>query len=212
MALKRFQLLVSLKSKHDFFCLFVFLCQAAAKQNRSTVEQEPSEYHDSRPNTTLDINHYLPPRITECATTSEESLKEVPPPPPTGTDMASMPQQFVGNSSHQYGGDTSSARVGSTRVPMVTFEDEVGELVPSPRRKKKKKARTSEVTNTDTLDNNDYELSSVNAKEIPHPGKDKVDAAPPRKKKKKVKATASDSLPPVIVRRPLPQLKLNADN
>ena len=96
---------------------------------------------------------------------------------------------------------------------MVTFEDEVGELVPSPRRKKKKKARMSEVTNTDTLNNDDYELSSVISKEIANTGQDKVDAATPRKKKKKAKSTASaDSLPPVIVRRPLPQLKLNADN
>lgn len=192
--------------------MFVFFCQAAAKQSRSTIEQEPVEFHDSRPNTTLDINHYSPPKITECATTSEESLKEITPPPPNRTDMPSMPQQYGGNSSDQYGGHTSSAHVGSTRVPMVTFEDEVGELVPSPRRKKKKKARTSEVTNTDTLNNDDYELSSVNSKEIANPGQDKVDGATPRKKKKKAKSTATDSLPPVIVRRPLPQLKLNADN
>lgn len=42
-----------------------------------------------------------------------------------------------------------------------------------------------------------------------HDGQDNVDAAiQKKKKKKKVKSSAPDNLPPVITRRPLPQLQL----
>lgn len=94
---------------------------------------------------------------------------------------------------------------------MVTFEDELQEIDPSPRGKKKKKARTSGATNTETLNDEQYELASISTKATARPEVDKVDTSTPRKKKKKSKATAHDSLPPVIVRRPLPQLKLNED-
>jgi len=208
--------------------------KAAAKQSRSLVQNEPSQCQESPSNTTPDITHYSPqgttqditqysPQgITECASSSEESLKEITPPPttppitiqqPAGINMASMLQPHVAISSDQCSNDVSSARAGPSRVPMVTFEDEVEKPVPSPQRNKKKKARTSEGPNTETLNNGDYELTKVNADKIAQARQDNVyAAATPRKKKKKVKATTPDSLPPVIVRRPLPQLQLHDDN
>ena len=88
---------------------------------------------------------------------------------------------------------------------MVTFNDQVEELVPSSQGKKKKKTKVSEDANTKTLNSGDYELTAVN-RENASTGQDTVDAVTPRKKKKKKpKANSPDSLPP-IVRRPLPQL------
>ena len=89
---------------------------------------------------------------------------------------------------------------------MVTFNDQVEELVPSSQGKKKKKAKVSEDANTKTLNSGDHELTAVN-RENASAGQDKaVDALSPRKKKKKKpKANSPDSVPP-IVRRPLPQL------
>ena len=88
---------------------------------------------------------------------------------------------------------------------MVTFNDQVEELVPSSQGKKKKKTKVSEDANTKILNSGDYELTAVN-RENASAGQDTVDAVTPRtKKKKKPKANSSDSLPP-IVRRPLPQL------
>lgn len=207
-------------------CIVINLCfvlhQAAAKQNRSNVEQEPSlQDQGSTSVASPDVTHYTPQGITECVSSSEESLKEITPPPttprvtiqqPAGISMASTTQPHTGILSDQYGDDTSSARAGPSRIPTVTFEDEAEELVPSPRRKKKKKPRGSEGMNTETLNNGGYELAAVNAKGSAHVGQDNVDAAAPRRKKKKVKATAPESLPPVVVRRPLPQLQLQEDN
>ena len=86
---------------------------------------------------------------------------------------------------------------------MVTFNDQVEELVPSSQGKKKKKTKVSEDANTKTLNSGDYELTAVNRENA---GQDAVDAVTPRKKKKKKpKANSPDSLPPVV-RRPLPQL------
>ena len=88
---------------------------------------------------------------------------------------------------------------------MVTFNDQVEELVPSSEEKKKKKTKASEDANTKTLNSGDYELTAVN-RENASVGQDTVDAVAPRKKKKKkLKTNPRDNLPP-IVRRPLPQL------
>ena len=89
---------------------------------------------------------------------------------------------------------------------MVTFNDQVEELVPSSQGKKKKKTKVSEDANTKILNmySGDYELTAVN-RENASAGQDTVDAVTPRKKKKKPKANSPDSVPP-IVRRPLPQL------
>ena len=88
---------------------------------------------------------------------------------------------------------------------MVTFNDQVEELVPSSQGKRKKKTKVSEDANTKTLNSGDYELTAVN-RENASVGQDTVDAVSPRKKKKKKpKANSPDGLPP-IVRRPLPQL------
>lgn len=194
--------------------------KAAAKQNRSNKEHESLQLHNSPAKTTPDVTQYSPQGITECATSSEESLKEITPPPTTprvtvqqtdGVKTASAPQHCTEDSSDQHGVDTLSAFSRNTKVTMVTFEDEVEEIDPSPRGKKKKKARTSGATNTETLNDEQYELASISTKATARPEVDKVDTSTPRKKKKRSKATAHDSLPPVIVRRPLPQLKLNED-
>ena len=44
---------------------------------------------------------------------------------------------------------------------MVTFNDQVEELVPSSQGKKKKKTKVSEDANTKTLNSGDYELTAV---------------------------------------------------
>ena len=44
---------------------------------------------------------------------------------------------------------------------MVTFNDQVEELVPSSQGKKKKKTKASEDANTKTLNSGDYELTAV---------------------------------------------------
>lgn len=111
---------------------------------------------------------------------------------------------------HQYGADTSLARPGPSGL---TFDDEGEELVPSPRKKKKRKVRVDEGSNTGTGNNEECELVEVVTKGGTQghvvSGQDNVDAAiPKKKKKKKVRNYAPDSLPPVIARRPLPQLQL----
>ena len=110
----------------------------------------------------------------------------------------------------QYGADTSLARPGPSGL---TFDDEGEELVPSPRKKKKRKVRVDEGSNTGTGNNEECELVEVVTKGGTQGrvvnGQDNVDAAIPRKKKKKrVRSSTTDSLPPVIARRPLPQLQL----
>ena len=94
---------------------------------------------------------------------------------------------------------------------MVTFNDQVEELVPSSQEKKKKKTKASEDAKyTKTLNSGDYELTAVN-RENASVGQDTVDAITPRKKKKKrLKTNPPDSLSP-IVRRPLPQLPPQGD-
>ena len=189
--------------------------QAAAKQNRSNVKQEPTQHQDSPSSRMANNANYTPQGITEGASSSEESLKEITPsrtiPQVTTQLPAGTLQPHAEISSNQYHNEMSQTIVRPKRVPMVTFEDEVGELVPSSQRKKKKKTRASEDTNT--LNKADYELTPVNIKESAYEGQDTVDAVTPRKKKKKkFKATAPDTLPPVVVRRPLPQLQLQEDD
>ena len=90
---------------------------------------------------------------------------------------------------------------------MVTFNDQVEELVPSSQGKRNKKTKVSEDANTKTLNSGNYELTAAN-RENASAGQDTVDAVTPRKKKKKKpKANSPDSLSP-IVKRPLPQLPL----
>ena len=125
--------------------------------------------------------------------------------------MASrLEPRHAGISTDQYGADTSLARPGPSGV---TFDNEGEELVPSPRKKKKRKVRVDERLNTGTGNNEGCELVEVVTKAVIQGhevnGQDSVDAAiPKKKKKKKVKTSAPDNLPPVIVRRPLPQLQL----
>lgn len=116
----------------------------------------------------------------------------------------------AGISTDQYGVDTSLARPGPSGV---TFDDEGEELVPSPQKKKKRKVRIDEGLNTGTGNNEECELVEVVTKGGTQGhvvnGQDSVDAAiPKKKKKKKAKSPALESLPPVITRRPLPQLQL----
>ena len=87
---------------------------------------------------------------------------------------------------------------------MVTFNDQVEELVPSSQGKRKKKTKVSEDANTKTLNSGNYELTAAN-RENASAGQDTVDAVTPRKKKKKKPKANSLPLPP-IVKRLLPQL------
>lgn len=127
--------------------------------------------------------------------------------------MASKPEQPAEISLDQYGADTSSARPGPSGV---TFEDDGEELVPSPRKKKKRKVRAGEGMNSQTDNNEECELVEVVTHESKTgnvaDGQDTVDAAiPKKKKKKKAKSSAPDVLPPVVTRqgrRPLPPLQL----
>lgn len=206
---------VFILGKWAYVCLFISH-QAAAKQRRSSVEHETLQIQDSPPEQSAVVNKdYTPQGITEPSS-SEESLKEITPTTPrvvihqpASVDMVSkLEPQYAGVSNDQYGVDTSLARPGPSGV-----DNEGEELVPSPRKKKKRKVRIDEGLNTGTGNDKDYELVEVVTKsgtqEHVVSGQDNVDAAiPKKKKKKKVKSSAPDSLPPVIARRPLPQLQL----
>lgn len=191
--------------------------QAAAKQHKSSAEHEPSQSQDSPSKQPSVIKDYAPQGITEPAS-SEESLKEITPTTPriviqqpASVDMASTPERHAGIPIDQSSVNTSSARPGPSGV---TFEDDGEELVPSPRKKKKRKVRVDEGLNTGN--NEECELVEVVTKggtqgRVDN-GQDNIDAAIPRKKKKKkAKSSAPESLPPVITRpgrRPLPPLQL----
>lgn len=195
-----------------------FSHQAAAKQHKSSAEHEPSQ--DSPSKQSSAIKDYSPQGITEPAS-SEESLKEIIPTTPriaiqqpASVDMASAPERHQGISIDQSCADTSSSRPGPSGV---TFEDDGEELVPSPRKKKKRKVRVDEGLNTGTGNNEECELVEVVTKGSTQGRldneQDNIDAAIPRKKKKKKKpkSSAPESLPPVITRpgrRPLPQLQI----
>ena len=189
----------------------LLLYQAAAKQNRSNVEEDTLQQQDYSTITGPDTAHYSPQGITECASSSEESLKEITHPPTSPRVEVKQPASIITSqlqetiSSNQYQSELLSFNPGPRRVPMVTFNDQVEELVPSSQGKKKKKTKVSEDANTKTLNSGDHELTAVN-RENASAGQDTVDAVTPRKKKKKKpKANSPDSLPPVV-RRPLPQL------
>ena len=181
------------------------------------MDHEPLQIQDSSCQQSSVNKDYSPQGITE-PTSSEESLKEITPTTPrvviqqpASVDMASTlePRQ-AGISPGQYGVDTSLARPGPSGV---TFNDEGEELVPSPRKKKKRKVRVDEGLNTETGNKEECELVEVVTKGGTQGhvvnGQDNVDAAiPKKKKKKKAKSPAPESLPPVITRRPLPQLQL----
>ena len=188
----------------------LLLHQAAAKENRSSVEEDTLQQQDYSVITSPDTAHYSPQGITECASSSEESLKEITPPSTSPRVEVKQPASIITSqlqetiSSNQYQSELSF-NPGPRRVSMITFNDQVEELVPSSQGKKKKKTKVSEDANTKTLNSGDYELTTVN-RENASTGQDTVDAVTPRKKKKKKpKANSPDSLPP-IVRRPLPQL------
>ena len=188
----------------------LLLHQAAAKENRSSVEEDTLQQQDYSVITSPDTAHYSPQGITECASSSEESLKEITPPSTSPRVEVKQPASIITSqlqetiSSNQYQSELSF-NPGPRRVSMITFNDQVEELVPSSQGKKKKKTKVSEDANTNTLNSGDYELTAVN-RENASAGQDTVDAVTPRKKKKKKpKANSPDSLPP-IVRRPLPQL------
>ena len=195
----------------DVFKITLILHQATAKQNRSNVEEDTLKQHDYSTITSPDTAHYSPQGITECASSSEESLKEITPPPTSPRVEVKQPARIITPqlqetiSSNQYQSELLSFNPGPRRVPMVTFNDQVEELVPSSQGKKRKKTKASEDANTKTLNSGDYELTAVN-RENASAGQDTVDAVTPRKKKKKKpKANSPDSLPPTV-RRPLPQL------
>ena len=188
--------------------------QAAAKQRRSSTEHELLQIQDSSgKQSPAVIKDYLPQGITEPAS-SEESLKEITPTTPrlaiqqpASVDMATtLEPQHAGISTDQYGVDTSLARPGPSGV---TFDSQGEELVPTPRKKKKRKVRVDEGVNTGSGNNDECELVEVVTKGHEVSGENSLDAAiPKKKKKKKAKSSAPNSLPPVIVRRPLPQLQL----
>lgn len=123
---------------------------------------------------------------------------------------STLEPRHAGISTDQYGVDTSLAQPGPSGV---TFDNEGEELVPNPRKKKKRKVRVDEGLNTRTGNNEECELVEVVTEggtggHVVN-GQDSADAAiPKKKKKKKVKSSAPESLPPVIIRRPLPQLQL----
>ena len=187
--------------------------QAAAKQRRPSTEHEPLQIQDSSSKQSSVVNKdYSPQGIAE-PTSSEESLKEITPTtprvviqPPASVDMTStLESRHAGISNNQYGVDTSLARPGPSGV---TFDNEGEELVTSPRKKKKRKVRADGGLNTGAGNNDECELVEVVTKGDTQGhivnGLDNVDAAIPKKKKKKKVL----SLPPVIARRPLPQLQL----
>lgn len=200
----------------DFILLSFISHQVAAKQHRSSTEHEPSQSQDSPPKPHSAIKHYSPEGITEAAS-SEESLKEITPTTPrvviqqpASADVASTLERHPEISIDHSSANTSSARPGPSGV---TFEDEGEELVPRPRKKKKRKVRVDEGTEN----NEECELVEVVTKNstkerVDTNGQDNVDGAIPRKKKKKkAKINAPESLPPVIThpgRRPLPQLQI----
>ena len=200
-----------LQSSYFLYVFTLLLHQAAAKQNRSNVEEDTIKQQDYSTITSPDTAHYSPQGITECASSSEESLKEITPQPTSPRVEVKQPAGVITSqlqetsSSNQHQSELLSFNPGPRRVPMVTFNDQVEELVPSSQGKKKKKTKVSEDANTNTLNSGDYELTAVN-RENASAGQDTVDAVTPRKKKKKKpKANSPDSQPP-FVRRPLPQL------
>ena len=199
-----------LQSSYFLYVFTLLLHQAAAKQNRSNVEEDTIKQQDYSTITSPDTAHYSPQGITECASSSEESLKEITPPSTSPRVEVKQPASIITSqlqetiSSNQYQSELSF-NPGPRRVSMITFNDHVEELVPSSQGKKKKKTKVSEDANTNTLNSGDYELTAVN-RENASAGQDTVDAVTPRKKKKKKpKANSPDSQPP-FVRRPLPQL------
>ena len=184
-----------------------FIHQAAAKQHRPSTEHELSQSQDSPSKQASVIKDYSPEGITE-PTSSEESLREIPPTPPqppAGIDI-STPERHVKILID--GADTLSAQPGPSGA---AFEDDEEELVPSPQKKKRRKIRTGEGMNTE---NEECELVEIVTQgHVANNGQDNVDSAIPRKKKKKKKPKSPtlDSLPPVTVRpgrRPLPPLQL----
>ena len=148
---------------------------------------------------------------------SEESLKEITSTTPRVAihqpaiaNMASKLEQPAEIVVDQYGTDTASARPGPSGMTFAD-DDEGEELVPSPRKRKKRKVR--EGMNSQISNNEECELVGVVTKDIKPgdvaKGQDTVDAPiPKKKKKKKTKSASPESLPPVVNRRPLPQLQL----
>ena len=67
---------------------------------------------------------------------------------------------------------------------MVTFNDQVEELVPSSQGKKKKKTKANEDANTKTLNSGYYELTAVN-RENASAGQDTVDAVTQGKRRRR---------------------------
>ena len=118
--------------------------------------------------------------------------------------MVASTQQNFANSSSQYGDYTSSAQRKSTTV---TFHAETEEIFPSPRRAKTKKACRSE--DTETLNSGNHELNSMNSDDIARQGLSTGDSSRTKKKKKSKRKTTTDTLRPIVARRPLPQLKLD---
>ncbi|CAH3157824.1 unnamed protein product, partial [Porites evermanni] len=141
--------------------------KAAAKQNRSNVEEDTIKQQDYSTITSPDTAHYSPQGITECASSSEESLKEITPPSTSPRVEVKQPASIITSqlqetiSSNQYQSELSF-NPGPRRVSMITFNDQVEELVPSSQGKKKKKTKVSEDANTNTLKSGDYELTAVN--------------------------------------------------
>lgn len=190
--------------------------KAAAKNHRSSIEHKESQGQELVSKQPSVIKDYSPLGMMEPSG-SEESLKEITPTPP----RVAIHQPAVGNKASklqrpaeivldQYGADTASALPGPSRVTFA--DDEEGEeLVPSPRKKKKRKVR--EGINSQTGNNEECELVEIVTKEIKpgnvSNGQDTVDAPIlKKKKKKKTKNASPESLPPVVTRRPLPQLQL----
>ncbi|XP_068723071.1 palmitoyltransferase ZDHHC11-like [Montipora capricornis] len=184
--------------------------KVAAKQSKSNVEEEVLQNQDSTPRTTRDMPHYSPKQITDCDATSEESLKEIVSTPtsprvivqqPGSSELTSTLPDYGGNSSGQYSRDTSYAHKRSTTL---AFEDDGEETFPSQGKTNEKACSFSQTFNSEG-----YELGAVNAKDNSKQRQGSVDATTTRKKKKKKAKAVTESLPPVIVRRPLPQLKLS---
>ena len=79
----------------DVFKITLILHQATAKQNRSNVEEDTLKQHDYSTITSPDTAHYSPQGITECASSSEESLKEITPPPTSPRVEVKQPARII---------------------------------------------------------------------------------------------------------------------
>lgn len=190
--------------------------KAAAKHHRSSVDHKQSQDQELVSKQPSVIKDYSPLGMTEPSG-SEESLKEITSTTPRVAinqpaiaNMASKLEQPAEIVVDQYGTDTASARPGPSWMTFAD-DDEGEELVLSPRKRKKRKVR--EGVNSQTSNNEECELVGVVTKDIKPgdvaKGQDTVDAPiPKKKKKKKTKSASPESLPPVVNRRPLPQLQL----